>query len=449
MRAGLLIVPLILLVGCASGPPAGASPTPTVMTIAPAGSADATPLANRSPSPAAPSPTAVPALPRSSSAAATAAPKPAWRKTAPMPRERQGFDAVLLGDGTVLVVGNDRGPWVLDSESERVQGAAPASELVDLYDPSADAWTTAESLNKPRRLGAMAALPDGSAMVLGGISDDGEPFSSTKIYSPQTRGWTAGPLMTVARVDPRAVTLGDGRVLVVGATTHAGAATSEVYDPATGAWTGETRLPGLNAAVLALVPLGTSGAFALATYDEPDVTDGFPLVPYVFDSDSSRWTAVAPDGHGPTFWGTSFVGLADGDVLAVGGGNCGDLCGGKASHREVWRFDQQRHRWREAAPLASPRENVSLALLTDGRVLAAGGIRMRESDLDDGTPVKTTELYDPAANTWSMGPALLEASGGEWAVVGGGGVTAVVLADGDVLLLGGSLTTPERLTFGA
>lgn len=363
-----------------------------------------------------------------------------------MPRDRDGFDAVLLGDGTVLVVGNDRGPWVIDNESERVQGAASGSELADLYDPVADAWTAVESLNKPRRLGALVALPDGSAMALGGINSDGEPFSSTKIFSPATRHWEAGPQMTVARLDPTAVTLGDGRILVVGATTAPSAATSEVYDPATGTWSGQTRLPGLNSGVLALVRLGTSGALALTTYDEPNVTDGFPLVTYVFEAFANRWTPVGPAGDGPTFWGASFVTLANGDVLAVGGGNCGDLCGGIASHREVWRFDQQRRRWADAALLAAPRENLTVALLPDGRVLATGGIRMRESDAGEGTPTKSTMFYDSAKDRWATGPDLLEASGGEWAVVGDGGAQAVVLSDGDAFLLGGSLTRPERLT---
>ncbi len=81
-----------------------------------------------------------------------------------------------------------------------------------------------------------------------------------------------------------------------------------------------------------------------------------------------------------------------------------------------------------------------MALLPDGRILAAGGVRVRASDTgDDETPVKLTEMYDPATDTWSRGPNLREP---------GGSAIAVVLADGDVLLLGGSLTAPERLTFG-
>ena len=85
-----------------------------------------------------------------------------------------------------------------------------------LNDPATDTWVAAESLNKPRRWATTVALPNGSAMVLGGVNSDAEPFSSTKIISPATRTWTSGPLMTVARAYPDSVTLGDGRVLVVG-----------------------------------------------------------------------------------------------------------------------------------------------------------------------------------------------------------------------------------------
>jgi hypothetical protein len=352
-----------------------------------------------------------------------------------MPREREGFDGVLLGDGTVLVVGNNGDPWADDGHES---GAEPGSELVDLYDPATGSWTSAESLNKPRRWGATLALPDGSAMVLGGVNSDAEPFSSTKLFSPATRSWTSGPLMSVARAYPEAVALGDGRVLVTGqpqTENEPASDTSEIYDPATGEWTGQTRLPWPGAWVRALVRLGETDALAIGGYDSGD-TGVFTDVGFVYGAASNRWTQA----DFPYVFAPSFITLDDGDVLAVGGSGGGDCCRGIASVKDVYRFDHETLKWREVSPLPTPREAIALAILPDGRVLAAGGVRVRESDAGgDGAPVKVTELYDPATDTWSKGPHLLEP---------GGGATAVVLADGDVLLLGGSLTAPERLTFG-
>jgi hypothetical protein len=343
------------------------------------------------------------------------------------------FDAVPLGDGTVLVVGEDGNPWV-DGYYET--GAEPGSELADLYDPAADEWTATESLNKPRKWAAALTLADGSAMVLGGLNSDAEPFSSTKIFSPPTGSWMSGPGMTVARDDPRAVTLGDGRVLVVGqAHTYrptAPGATSEVYDPASGTWTGQRPLPWPGTRVSDLLRLGDGDALAVGNHETGD-TDNFGSMGFVYAGASNRWTQV----DFPWVFGPSLITLPDGDVLAVGGSGGGDCCRGTASVADVHRLDHETLRWREVAPLPSPREGVALAMLRDGRVLAAGGERVGEADADEATPVTVTEIYDPATDAWSAGPDLLEPAGR---------AIAVVLADGDVLLLGGVLLTPERLT---
>ena len=277
-------------------------------------------------------------------------------------------------------------------------------------------------------------------MVLGGVNSDTEPFSSTKVYSPGSGRWTSGPLMTVARAYPEAVTLGDGRVLVVGsgATSNeypAPGDTSELYDPATSGWTGQARLPWKGTWVDHLLRLGSSGALAIGGYDTGD-TGVFTDVGFVYTAASNQWTQV----DFPYVFAPSLITLPDGDVLAVGGSGGGDCCRGVASVKDVYRFDHETLKWREVASLPSPREAIALAILPDGRVLAAGGVRVRESDAgEDGTPLKVTAMYDPATDTWSKGPNLREP---------GGGATAVVLADGDVLLLGGSLTAPERLTLG-
>src|SRR5262245_49530418 len=112
----------------------------------------------------------------------------AWASAAPMPRPRSGFDAVILGDGTVLVVGDDH--------DCAPGGASPGSELADIYDPSLDVWHEAQPLNKPRKNATMVTLPDGSAMVIGGVNRDEIPFSSTKILSPESGTWRDGPLLT-------------------------------------------------------------------------------------------------------------------------------------------------------------------------------------------------------------------------------------------------------------
>jgi len=63
--------------------------------------------------------------------------------------------------------------------------------------------------------------------------------------------------------------------------------------------------------------------------------------------------------------------------------------------------------------------------LPDGRVLVAGGFG---GSGGEGAPYASTELFDPAAGTFAVGPAMREARSGH---------TATVLRDGRVLVVGG------------
>ena len=70
-----------------------------------------------------------------------------------MLRPRDGFRALVLGDGSILVAGDDvacaPGP------------ASPGSETAERYDPVADDWSIAASLNNPRKDFAMVPAADG------------------------------------------------------------------------------------------------------------------------------------------------------------------------------------------------------------------------------------------------------------------------------------------------
>jgi hypothetical protein len=335
-----------------------------------------------------------------------------WVPAAPMLSARHGFDAVVLGDGTLLAVGDDY--------SCQPGGAVPGSERADLYHPDSDTWTEADSLNKPRKTPATVGLRDGSAMVIGGLNGDDYPFSSTKIFSAETREWSDGPLLGRARGHPLAAVLDDGRILVVG---WGGDTMTEIYDPRTSAWSRAASLPE-TADIWQMVALtGHPDDLVVATgYDHTDSEPQPAAWPY--DPTRDEWGSIeAPS----TFFGFELVALQDGSALAIGGQEGGELAGGDAVRAQVDRLDPDTGSWTPVAPMSTPRLRPQVAVLRDGRVLVAGGAS--GGDFDPGARIlQTTEVYDARTDRWTAGGDLLEPRKGG---------LAVGLQDGSVLVLGG------------
>jgi hypothetical protein len=324
---------------------------------------------------------------------------------------RFGFDAVELGDGTVLVVGNDH--------DCAPGGAWPGSETAELYDPVGDEWSDVASLNKPRKLPATVTVRDGTALVVGGLNEDDLPFSSTKAFDPSDRSWSDGPLLDLARATPLAVTLADGRVLAVSTTgPNSSRTTSELLDPAGRAWVEGPRL--LSTAIDHLVAL-TDGRVLAIGRNLLD-TDWSPVA-YLFEPRRDRWTAVSP----PRRLAPAYAPVPDGGALAIGGSDGGELAGGDGSVvATVERFDPSSGQWSPVAPMAAPRIDPQVAALEDGRVLVAGGASWTASGPESA--LRSAEIYDPASDRWS--PA------GDLAAPRMGGI-AVALSDGSALVLGG------------
>jgi len=86
-------------------------------------------------------------------------------------------------------------------------------------------------------------------------------------------------------------------------------------------------------------------------------------------------------------------------------------------------FDPETGEFRPAGDLAGFRDDHGAVLLSDGRVLLAGGWG------SEGV-LTSTELYEPGPRTFSEGPAMTSPRAG---------FTAVLLADGQILLAGGFL----------
>jgi len=96
--------------------------------------------------------------------------------------------------------------------------------------------------------------------------------------------------------------------------------------------------------------------------------------------------------------------LADGRVLLLGGQDVNDVVQNTA---EI--FDPATGVSSAVAPMSTPRSQHTATLLASGRVFVAGGVSMLNVTDPIGSvasALSSTQLYDPATNTWSNGPNL-------------------------------------------
>lgn len=354
---------------------------------------------------------------------------------APMPEPRDGFGSVVLGDGSLLIVGDDHACHPGSAEA--------GSERAVIYDPNADRWTSAPSLNKPRIQFAMVPTVDGGAMVIGGVNAEDQPFSSTKIFSVGAQTWTDGPLLDRARGGPAAATIADGRIFVGSLLRYTSETTMtsdvEVFAPWIDGWAEGGRM---DVALERLLPLSDGRLLAIGSGFE--MSD---LMLVATPGGAEGWREFAGPDFGDV---TELVALAHGDILAIGRGRAST---GTYEGERAARYDRGKDRWIEVAPVPTPRDEPQVGLLGDGRVVVAGGVE-RSAAGGQGKISRTTEIYDPGKDSWGRGPDLLA---GRYEGV------AVTLADGSLLVMGGTaalntagdtpfcpgvLTSVERLSPG-
>ncbi len=163
--------------------------------------------------------------------------------TGNMLRYRRLHRATRLPDGKVLITGG------LGGTSNTSNSFLSAAEL---YDPATGTftWTTGGptvGLNTARYNHQAIVLYTGKVLIAGGVGS-GTPsnvlVNSAELYDPATGTFTTTGDMITGRNSPRLTQLPDGRILVsnghdsVTGTTGAPIQSIEIYDPATGIFTG-------------------------------------------------------------------------------------------------------------------------------------------------------------------------------------------------------------------
>ena len=144
-------------------------------------------------------------------------------------------DKAVLIAGGVEVFKSGCADW---SDPKCVQESTATAELYDPrhYTFATLAATGNSQMSVGRSFAASVALPSGSAAILGGLTNNGEPTNSVDIFDPFSGTFSAGPPMQETRAHHTASVISshdEGYVLVVGG-YGAGEATWEVWTPKDG-----------------------------------------------------------------------------------------------------------------------------------------------------------------------------------------------------------------------
>ncbi len=300
-----------------------------------------------------------------------------WHLVAPLAVCRWYHTATKLNDGRVLIAGG------LPPEHEPYPYTCPGNVPAEIYDPDADTWTPTAPMHYARWDAVAVLLADGRVLVIGGTGG-----GSTEIYDPKLDSWQeAAPApVEIDQVDPGgALLLPDGQVLAVGygilGTGPHWTYQTEIYDPAMDRWHDESPIPVPASGItdwkpsIIMQPLPSGRVMValrvtcLSGCGLPTSrTDGvFQEIAYIEDPYTGAWSATPPL---PSIsYGPASVVLSDGRVLVAGGRV--DPGGGSTLAASI--FDEASDSWRRAADMPQPRESFLVLPFPGDDAFVLGG----------------------------------------------------------------------------
>jgi uncharacterized repeat protein (TIGR01451 family) len=333
-----------------------------------------------------------------------------WSTGAPMARTRADHTATLLGNSKVLVVGGFTG------------SGSPRAELYDLGSGMWSNVTAPSGTPQPTVDHTATLLETGDVLIAGGRVAADIRSKLAVLYEPDSNTWKVEPNLGAVRDRHTGTLLRDGRLLIAGGLTEGGFAleTAELYEPRRRLWNAAAPM-GVARHAHAATELEDGSVLVAGGFDN---SLGVPVASAeLYDAGGDSWSPTDP--MGTARYQAAVVRLGDGRVLVAGGDSASD-----GPHMSAELYDPDPDAWEPTAEtMDDKRAALTLTLLDDGKVLAAGGYE--SASLETGVvAVNTAEIYDPVLDTWT--PT------GDVMAVPRYGHTATRLADGKVLVTGGS-----------
>ena len=311
--------------------------------------------------------------------------------------------------GKVLIAGGGN-----DSFSFRCGTLASLGTLAstELYDPAANRFTRGPDMMQAREAHTATVItvgPNAGKILFAGGGNGNSPYTlaSTEIYDPVVNTFAAGPEMKTRRQWHTAtvIPLGPnrGKILIAGGSNYENLSSTELYDPVA-----NTVSPGPN--------MNAERAFHTAT----GITSGPNSGKILFAGGNNELVSTelydpavnmfvkGPDLKVPRVGHTATEitsGPNKGKVLLVGGGNH------ESTLASTELYDPASDTFAPSAATATlniPRILHAATVIgvgpNAGKVLIAGG---GNTDQKGNFQLLTsTELYDPATNTFAPGPAM-------------------------------------------
>ena len=332
---------------------------------------------------------------------------------------RQIQTATMLADGRVLVAGG------YDDNDE-------ALASVELYDPTTNAFGETSSLADARGLHTATLLADGRVLIAGGgpaswLSASAAYLASAEVYDPTTGTFSPTGSMTTSRDGHTATLLSDGRVLMTGGNDLGdhGVASAELYDPETGIFTATGSMT--TARALHTATLLSDGRVLIVGGDPAAWTFSGPYhaSAEVYDPATGTFTATGSMAVGRELHAASL--LSDGRVL-VTGGVTESLHATSLDSAEL--YDPETGTFSPTGPMTDGRVFQTATMLSDGRVLIAGGLAQGRVYANNPRFLASAEVYDPTTGTFAATGPMADMRAYH---------TATMLADGRVMIIAGAV----------